>query len=127
MNELKFRFYRKDLGMSKEPGDIYSLGITLLEGIEPDAIMQYINLKDKNSKEIYEGDIVRCFGLDDDYYNTAVVFKNGAFGYITPMLKDFISFAQNDNFSWNNGQSDKILIIGNIFENPELLKAAEDE
>lgn len=62
--------------------------------------LQYTGLLDKNDKEIYEGDIVRTNGV-----NVEIVFeKNG--WYPTQI--------------WLNGQYNEI--IGNIYENSELLK-----
>lgn len=79
-------------------------------------VMQCTGLKDKNGKEIYEGDICLIFTDRPE----PVIFSDGAFGY-----KDstgyFISFAQNHWFKWTNSKSNEIEVIGNIFENPELL------
>ena len=80
--------------------------------------MQYTGLKDKNDKgkEIYEGDIVKCL-----FYNNLniliekvlfVVFKNGSFGVSDG--KGFKVFESDTTKS--------VEIIGNIYENPELLK-----
>jgi uncharacterized phage protein (TIGR01671 family) len=85
-------------------------------------VMQYTGLKDKNGKEIYEGDIVAAFNFIDKNFRHEVIFKNGAFGYTSQFLSGFIPYAGNDNFKWSNGKSDKIEVIGNIYENPELME-----
>jgi uncharacterized phage protein (TIGR01671 family) len=69
-------------------------------------IMQFTGLKDKNLKEIYEGDVVKHDELVGIY---EVIFKNGKF-----LLSD--NTFLNINL-WNLSE-----IIGNIYENPELLK-----
>jgi hypothetical protein len=70
-------------------------------------LMQYTGLKDKNGKEIYEGDID---GSDEPMY---VVFENGSFGL---KYKDMPNYFDTC-IDWN-----RVEIIGNIYENPELLK-----
>ena len=84
-------------------------------------LMQYTGLKDKNGKEIYEGDILK-YTVDDNSTETGterinkVVFHEGAFCYIVPVLimGELPSF-----LCQYNKQSE---IIGNAYENPELLK-----
>lgn len=74
--------------------------------------LQYIGLKDKNGKEIYEGDIL-SMGKSGKYI---VEYRARE---IDPGFK--IQDGPSDtiviNMSWNDGE-----IIGNIYENPELLK-----
>jgi uncharacterized phage protein (TIGR01671 family) len=79
------------------------------------ALMQYTGLKDKNGKEIYEGDVINGGMYNGSYCHGKVVFNNGAFtAYPIPRFTE--------------GQSDfmyilnQIEVIGNIYENPELLK-----
>ena len=71
-------------------------------------LLQYTGLKDKNGVEIYEGDVVACGYWQDDYKKVeknVVVFEDGHF--------------QNAN---TFDALTEIEIIGNIYENKELIK-----
>ncbi|MBB5148201.1 YopX family protein [Ureibacillus thermosphaericus] len=83
----------------------------LIEEFEP--LMQFTGLKDKNGKEIYEGDIVSYFGLKYE-----VLFKNGAFGWMED--GEFYSFSE-----MTPSVFDEFEVIGNVYENPELLGGIE--
>lgn len=71
-------------------------------------LMQFTGLKDKNGKEIYEGDIFTC---KDQNYTESVIFLEGCF------VSDFNKIEISNSIQYEN-----IEIIGNIYENPELLK-----
>lgn len=93
-------------------------------------LMQYTGLKDKNGKEIFEGDIVKFKDCSIDgtkeFYNIGVIEREGKRdelvisqlifekSYFTENYIDFI----NETFELSE-------IIGNIYENPELLKEKE--
>lgn len=76
-------------------------------------LMQYTGLKDKNGKEIYEGDIVNYSHPRTNEIIRTVTFKHGAFGIEGIYEKTHIIFG--------NILDNHIEVIGNIYENPELL------
>ena len=75
-------------------------------------LMQYTGLKDKNGKEIYEGDVLRfetgCLGV--------VIYEPPSWGVDWGGVTNFGGIFYN-----------KAEIIGNIHENPELLKEVSDK
>ena len=90
------------------------------DGIEAE-ILQYTGLKDKNGKEIYEGDILSIKIYSGDKVivegKTVVEFKDGCFGVIWGHDKAFLSL--------NSFFKAKFEVIGNIYENPELLEGKQ--
>ena len=83
-----------------------------------DTVGQFTGLYDKDGKEIYEGDIL---GRKDGGPLLTVEFHHGAFGY--EYCGEFYAWAGNHNFTFNPFDTDvDFCIVGNIYDNPELLK-----
>lgn len=127
MREIKFRAWIKDyeVMVTVDFIDFIEGEITIIdhEGIQriftlsEVELMQYTGLKDKNGVEIYERDILST-DLDRPYL--IVEFRNGAFMFqCHDNGKDYYDFmattGENSNFTKYHE------VIGNIYENPELL------
>lgn len=74
--------------------------------------LQYTGLKDKNGKEIYEGDVIGCDGL-----LWCVNYDMGS--YTIGFTLDAINHNEScvHHLTWEKGE-----VIGNVYENPELLE-----
>lgn len=141
MRELKFRAYsNKFKGMIYE-SKTYHIDVMantvwkdLIDDESP-ILMQYTGLKDRNEIELYEGDIVkelrgdgkiwRIGRIEFDYTGARYISRVDSNPYyvrstpeheITPSMDDGII----DKPLWDMERP--IEIIGNIYENPELLK-----
>lgn len=124
MREIKFRAWLKE---EKIMGEV--LGIDILHkeiffsnedancyehtDFKDIELMQYTGLKDKNNKEIYEGDILK---LRDNHGIGVIKYSDewGAFvvEYIKPRPLAVLGM---------NYYKEDIEVLGNIYENPELL------
>ena len=119
MREIKFRVWDK---LNKEMFDVEiinfqerrvykdTVSYRKFEDIE---LIQYTELKDKNNKEIYEGDILSDGNNEKPY---KVIFENGSF------RAEFEGDFNEYSFDLIDVVAQGCEIIGNIYENPELIK-----
>lgn len=117
MRGIKFRAWldgemhsHEDLvDMDQETHAVYTI-ITHKEQEEGDAFMQYTGLKDKNGREIYEGDIYHQGDPNITY--TVVWHDTGLIG------------KQNGSSSYAGlgYWQDRIEVIGNVFEHTHLIE-----
>lgn len=80
-------------------------------------LMQYTGIKDKEGKEIYDGDILRIEYHDDeapDVYVGDFEFSEGCYG-----MNVQATHTHSKHFSPFNEQA-RPEVIGNIYENPDL-------
>ncbi|GAB6499803.1 MULTISPECIES: YopX family protein [Bacillus] len=83
---------------------------------------QYTGLKDKNGKEIYEGDILECHHK----IKGNVFFHDGSYGISSEEcelnVEDINTY---DNLNVELINDNDLVVIGNIYENPELLEESK--
>lgn len=105
----KYKFYVDKYGMVLTKVKVFNI----YEDVQAD-IMQYTGLKDKNGKEMYEGDIVeRTFLnlIERDKFIGTIKYYEGTYNIDND--KEACSvFHEIDTFE----------VIGNIYENKELLE-----
>jgi len=117
MRELKFRAYLTEKKRMFIPDYEFVKDKTLLGFFrrlshfnEPHIIMQYTGGKDRTGNDIYEGDI-----LEKNSFKWEVKFKKGS----------FIGVCNDDGFERTaqlyDNNTKKETIIGNVYENPELI------
>ena len=126
MREIKFRGKRIDDGewvVGSYQADIMLLGkhtiiYSDMEGfycedeVIPETVGQYTGLKDKNGKEIYEGDVVWC---------RAGEHSGGVWEYEERFVAEY-GWTQS---MLEMSMCDEVEVIGNIYDNPELKDGQE--
>ena len=132
MREIKFRAWLKEIKQMGYPSHlkvgnpegVFEITVPFDESLrtfrklystDEFELMQYTGLKDKNGVEIYEGDIIQ--GIDKDKVGV-VYFENGSFKIKWKYIDKehfFLREQANDGIDYFG-------VIGNIYQNPELIK-----
>jgi hypothetical protein len=111
MREIKFRAWHRRKGVMTNNVSLLDVsGVAFVSDI-----MQFTGLKDKNGKEIYEGDAIVVSTREDAKYRYTgpVAWVQAAWHFDAPE-----HFPFNDDLYLWNGHCE---VIGNIYETPELL------
>lgn len=153
VREIKFRIWNTTYCKMSETftleqfaydqdGEMGDCQLNLNDGVgenrKENILMQFTGLHDKNGREIYEGDIVRCWkayshlgenGEMVEGFATAIIRNSGWSFYWEEINSDdkrgwFFYGPEGDCFSpeTHNLEYEWSEVIGNIYENPEALK-----
>jgi len=121
--EIKFRYYSdgcEAMIYGKEALGI--LNSTVQNNVTVDNLMQYTGLKSKSGVEIYEGDFLLWDGRDrDEKEHDLYTVRWDVTGFVVDARLSSGTVLKNESIigDWE--------VIGNIYENPELLEGEKDE
>ena len=128
MREIKFRGRGAPRGKQWFYGDLdtHTSGVCILDNdtlhaVIPETVGQYTGLKDHKGREIYEGDIVKVMSYGEESFHVVkyMVEEDYPAFDLAPVLGDgecnSLSYCLND-------LDTRITVIGNIHDNPELLR-----
>ncbi len=129
MREIKFRVWdKKENEMfysnmyQNKTSMIYGLGNFLKECSDiEEPIMQYTGFKDKNGVEIYEGDLLQSF-YDDGEIHEVIWHEESASFRVATYLDNRHGGSFAELFFMDDIHENCNKIIGNIYENTELLE-----
>ena len=129
MREILFRGKREDNGewveghllFDEEQDEAYIAEYfedrsAYIREVIPETVGQYIGITDKNGTKIFEGDLMN--GVCGKSFFEAAEVRWKSF---------FLEFFAGDNPLFEDNQESTYEVIGNIHDNPELLKGGEQE
>ena len=115
------------LGMGKRTYIITKPGVQWVDGVymtydecievDPSTVSQFTGLTDRNGVKIFEGDVIEYTDGCNDWL--------GAVKYDSDDAQFVVRFIGGDVESFDNLYSVDCEVIGNIYDNPELLEVSE--
>lgn len=99
--------------------------------IESETLGQYTGLKDKNGTKIFEGDIVKLEkGFFGSTYNYVLIEENENYAVYYDKYGRFDLKTEDKNLqfksvAWHQLVEGNVEVIGNIYDNPELLEVED--
>ncbi|MFB8539639.1 YopX family protein [Enterococcus thailandicus] len=131
MKVNQINFETRTACLEADNGD-HEMRHTLTRSLTDIELMQSTGLKDKNEVEIFEGDVVRSFSninrvsdphltqtIEPTYNNKIVIYSNGAFVLSDDGKREYAGVLNH----YAGAMTKDFKVIGNIYENPELLEA----
>lgn len=104
-------------------GDIFDLPVwEIFPGTpeqRPFEVMQYTGLKDKNGREVFEGDIVTVVDVGEVFTGVVIYDLEECDFKATNGEEDY-----GNQFIYISNTTEEIEVLGNVYKNPELLKEA---
>ena len=115
-NAVKINWYCSEFGSMRT------------DEVIPETVGQYTGLTDKNGKKIFEGDIISIPFEEDRYpYEENVTYYENAEVYFdTERYGWYVRYFDDDSLSLCEYDDCDITVIGNIHDNPELLKVGDE-
>lgn len=129
MREIKFRGKRLDNGewlygsLVILNGRYFIFDDANRHEVDPTTVGEFTGLKDKNGKEIYEGDVIRSPLSEDKTRPHRIFYHTGNAAFMGALVdrKELCYLRLDQDWIYKFGKE----VISNIRDNPEFLKGGE--